>query len=91
MPSQQNDSVQRRSESLKAGDDYWNATLRDWANHWQQELRQIQILEEFGELSQQTRQQTDDNHKHLAEQMRAKMKAQVCYLIAFLFLIYCFY
>jgi hypothetical protein len=29
---------------LKAGDDYWKATLKDWAN--QQELRQLKF-EEF--------------------------------------------
>jgi hypothetical protein len=60
---------------FKAGDDYWKAILKDWAN--QQELRQLQIREEFGELRQETHQQTDKNHKRLAEQMRAEMKAQV--------------
>jgi ABC-type proline/glycine betaine transport system ATPase subunit len=60
---------------LKSGNDYWKATLKYWDN--QQDLRQPQICKEFGELRQETRQQTNENHERLAKQMQAEMKAQV--------------
>jgi hypothetical protein len=52
---------------FKAGDDYWKATFKDWAN--QQELRQLQICEQFGELRPETHQQTDKNQKRLPDEM----------------------
>jgi hypothetical protein len=58
---------------LKASNYYWKATLKDSAN--QQELRQVPICEEFGELRRETHLQTNKNHNRLAEQMQAKMRA----------------
>jgi DNA repair exonuclease SbcCD ATPase subunit len=68
-------SINEELSLLPAGDAYWKATLKDWAR--QQELRQLQICQQFAESRHETRQQTDEHHKRLAEQMWAKMNAQV--------------